>query len=92
MQDLWFDSPHVLIGGRWQVAAGGEALPGEDPSTERKVGAIPRGGQLFVNDYGAGGGAELPFGAVGKSGHGREKGFEALHGFSVLKTIAARHG
>lgn len=51
-----------------------------------------RAGQVFVNNYGAGGGVELPFGGVGKSGHGREKGFEALYGFSTLKTVAARHG
>ncbi len=51
-----------------------------------------RAGQVFVNNYGAGGGVELPFGGVGKSGHGREKGFEALYGFSVLKTVASRHG
>jgi aldehyde dehydrogenase (NAD+) len=51
-----------------------------------------RGGQVFINNYGAGGGVELPFGGVGKSGHGREKGFEALYGFSALKTIAAYHG
>ena len=25
-------------------------------------------------------------------GHGREKGFEALYGFTVLKTVAIRHG
>ena len=49
-------------------------------------------GQVFVNNYGAGGGVELPFGGVGKSGHGREKGFEALYGFSALKTVAAWHG
>ncbi len=51
-----------------------------------------RAGQVFINNYGAGGGVELPFGGVGKSGHGREKGFEALYGFSVLKTVAAFHG
>ncbi|MCW3781643.1 aldehyde dehydrogenase family protein [Defluviimonas salinarum] len=51
-----------------------------------------RAGQVFINNYGAGGGVELPFGGVGRSGHGREKGFEALYGFSVLKTVAARHG
>ena len=51
-----------------------------------------KGGQVFLNTYGAGGGVELPFGGVGKSGHGREKGFEALYGFSVLKTVAAHHG
>ena len=51
-----------------------------------------RSGQVFINNYGAGGGVELPFGGVGKSGHGREKGFEALYGFSSLKTVAAWHG
>jgi aldehyde dehydrogenase (NAD+) len=51
-----------------------------------------RAGQVFVNNYGAGGGVELPFGGVGRSGHGREKGFEALYGFSALKTVAAFHG
>ncbi|WP_439142320.1 aldehyde dehydrogenase family protein [Planktotalea sp.] len=51
-----------------------------------------KSGQVFINNYGAGGGVELPFGGVGKSGHGREKGFEALYGFSTLKTVAAKHG
>ncbi|HWU64437.1 MAG TPA: aldehyde dehydrogenase family protein [Ensifer sp.] len=51
-----------------------------------------RAGQVFINNYGAGGGVELPFGGTGKSGHGREKGFEALYGISVLKTVAALHG
>jgi aldehyde dehydrogenase (NAD+) len=49
-------------------------------------------GQVFINNYGAGGGIELPFGGVKHSGHGREKGFEALYGFSTLKTVAIRHG
>src|SRR5699024_10592703 len=51
-----------------------------------------RAGQVFLNNYGAGGGVELPFGGTGLSGHGREKGFEALYGFSTLKTVAAHHG
>jgi aldehyde dehydrogenase (NAD+) len=49
-------------------------------------------GQVFINNYGAGGGIELPFGGVKSSGHGREKGFEALYGFSALKTVAISHG
>ena len=40
-----------------------------------------RSGQIFINNYGAGGGVELPFGGRGLSGHGREKGFEAFMGF-----------
>ncbi len=51
-----------------------------------------RCGQVFINNYGAGGGVELPFGGVKSSGHGREKGFEALLGFTTLKTVAIRHG
>jgi aldehyde dehydrogenase (NAD+) len=49
-------------------------------------------GQVFVNSYGAGGGVELPFGGVKHSGYGREKGFEALYGFTTLKTVVLRHG
>lgn len=49
-------------------------------------------GQMFINNYGAGGGVELPFGGTGRSGHGREKGFEALYAFTRLKTVAAFHG
>ena len=51
-----------------------------------------RSGQVFINNYGAGGGVELPFGGVKSSGYGREKGFEALLGFTILKTVAIKHG
>lgn len=51
-----------------------------------------RCGQVFINNYGAGGGIELPFGGVGRSGHGREKGFEGLRSFTRIKTVAVRHG
>jgi aldehyde dehydrogenase (NAD+) len=49
-------------------------------------------GQVFINNYGAGGGVELPFGGYKASGYGREKGFEALYGFTQLKTVAIKHG
>lgn len=51
-----------------------------------------RSGQVFINNYGAGGGVELPFGGVKSSGYGREKGLEALLGFTTLKTVAIAHG
>jgi aldehyde dehydrogenase (NAD+) len=51
-----------------------------------------RSGQVFINNYGAAGGVELPFGGVKSSGYGREKGLEALLGFTTLKTMAIAHG
>ena len=64
----------------------------QDGGRQMRLAKKLRSGQVFINNYGAGGGVELPFGGVGKSGHGREKGFEALYGFSSLKTVAAWHG
>jgi aldehyde dehydrogenase (NAD+) len=63
-----------------------------DGARQLRVARKLRCGQVFINNYGAGGGVELPFGGVKSSGHGREKGFEALIGFTVLKTIAIKHG
>ena len=63
-----------------------------DGSRQMRLARKLRSGQVFLNNYGAGGGVELPFGGTGLSGHGREKGFEALYGFSTLKTVAAHHG
>ena len=53
-----------------------------DGSRAHRMARGLRAGQVSVNDYGAGGGVELPFGGVGRSGHGREKG---------LKTVATRY-
>ncbi|MDB5855461.1 MAG: aldehyde Dehydrogenase [Herminiimonas sp.] len=64
----------------------------ENGARQMRMARAVRAGQVFVNNYGAGGGVELPFGGVKASGHGREKGFEALYGFTALKTIALRHG
>ncbi|MFQ1702403.1 aldehyde dehydrogenase family protein [Loktanella agnita] len=63
-----------------------------DGGRQMRLAKALKSGQVFINNYGAGGGVELPFGGVGKSGHGREKGFAALYGFSALKTVAAWHG
>lgn len=63
-----------------------------DGGRQMRVAKKMRCGQVFVNGYGAGGGIELPFGGVKKSGHGREKGFEALKEFSHTKTIVFKHG
>ncbi len=48
-----------------------------------------RAGQIFVNEWFAGG-VETPFGGYGKSGYGREKGREALLNYVQTKNIAYR--
>jgi aldehyde dehydrogenase (NAD+) len=75
-------TPYGLVGGVWS----------HDGSRAMRVARKIRAGQVFVNGYGAGGGIELPFGGMKKSGHGREKGFEALYEFGALKTIVLKHG
>ncbi|MCC6306793.1 MAG: aldehyde dehydrogenase family protein [Rhodobacteraceae bacterium] len=75
-------TPYGLVASLWT----------ENGGRQLRLARALRAGQVFLNTYGAGGGVELPFGGTGQSGHGREKGFEALRGFSTLKTVAAWHG
>jgi aldehyde dehydrogenase (NAD+) len=63
----------------------------ENAKRAARVARRLRVGQVYVNAYGAGGGIELPFGGIRKSGHGREKGMAALLDFSVLKAIVFKH-
>lgn len=63
-----------------------------DGARQMRMAKQLRCGQVYVNCYGAGGGIELPFGGVGKSGHGREKGFAAMFEFAQVKTIVQNHG
>ncbi|MCK1668932.1 aldehyde dehydrogenase family protein [Bradyrhizobium sp. 153] len=75
-------TPYGLVAGVWT----------SDLGRSLRLSRNIEAGQVFVNNYGAGGGVELPFGGVKGSGFGREKGFEALYGFGVLKTVTIRHG
>ena len=75
-------TPFGLVTGIWT----------KDGARQLRLARAVRSGQVFVNTYGAGGGVELPFGGMKHSGYGREKGLEALHAFTVVKTVAIAHG
>jgi len=70
-----------LIAGIWS----------ENGARQMRLAKRLRVGQVYINGYGAGGGIELPFGGFKRSGHGREKGFEALREYTVAKTVVINH-
>jgi aldehyde dehydrogenase (NAD+) len=64
----------------------------ENGGRQQRVSKAIKAGQVYINAFGAGGGVELPFGGVKRSGHGREKGFLALEEVSATKTVINYHG
>lgn len=58
-------------------------------SRAHRVAAGLQAGQIYVNEYQAGG-VETPLGGFKKSGYGREKGIEALHHYTQLKCITIK--
>ena len=57
--------------------------------SRQKAQALIGAGQVFVNEWYAGG-VETPFGGYGQSGYGREKGREALWNYVQTKNVAIK--
>lgn len=83
------DAVRIANGTKYGLVAG---IWSENGGRQMRVAKRLRVGQVYVNGYGTGGGVELPFGGFKHSGHGREKGFEALREYTVAKTIVFKHG
>ncbi|MDX6326230.1 MAG: aldehyde dehydrogenase [Nocardioidaceae bacterium] len=69
------DTEYGLVSGLWT----------RDVNLAHYVAPQLQSGQVFVNNW-FGGGVETPFGGYKNSGIGREKGFEALHHYTQVKT------
>jgi aldehyde dehydrogenase (NAD+) len=62
-----------------------------DIKRAHRIASQVQSGQVFINNYGAGGGIQMPFGGYKKSGFGREKGLEALRNYTQLKNVAVSY-
>ena len=79
--DIANDSEYGLVGGVFT----------QDVDKAMRMARQVRTGQIFVNEWYAGG-VETPFGGYKKSGYGREKGREALMNYVQTKNIGIRIG
>lgn len=73
------DTDYGLAAGIWT----------RDLSRAHRVAAQIDAGQIYVNEYMAGG-VETPLGGYKLSGYGREKGIEALHHYTQLKCVTMK--
>ena len=70
------DSRYGLVAGVWTNRI----------DRAHRVASQLEAGQVFINSYFSGG-VETPFGGSKNSGFGREKGIEAIHHYTQVKTI-----
>jgi aldehyde dehydrogenase (NAD+) len=73
------DTEYGLAAGIWT----------RDLSRALRVAARIEAGQVYINEYQAGG-VETPLGGYKNSGYGREKGLEALHHYTQLKCVTIK--
>ena len=73
------DTEYGLAAGIWT----------RDLARAHRVAAQLEAGQIYVNEYMAGG-VETPLGGYKMSGYGREKGLEALHHYTHVKCVTVR--
>ena len=73
------DTDYGLAAGVWT----------ENLGRAHRVSSALQAGQIYVNEYQAGG-VETPLGGYKSSGYGREKGIEALHCYTQLKCVTIK--